>query len=164
LDGVIDRELAAFLERPVMLVTALRSSDGKAAIARGMGVRLSMGGDIVDLLVSRAQWPKAVEDLQKGAPIALTACDPTDYTTFQIKGLLLACADADDADLSLGAAYRARIFAHLKILGVEDRQIGCWLTADALVRLSFTPLAVFHQTPGAAAGAIRASSSEGLFP
>ena len=162
MDGVIDRELAAFLERPVMLVTALRSGDGKAAIARGMGVRLSTGRDAVDLLVSR--WPKAVTDLEKGAPIALTACAPTDYTTFQIKGRLLSYADADDADLALGAAYRARIFAHLKTLGVEDRQIGCWLTAQDLVRLSFTPLSVFHQTPGAAAGAMRASAPEGLIP
>ena len=164
MECVIDRELAAFLERPVMLVTALRGSDGKAAIARGMGVRLSAGRDMVDLLVSRAQWPKAVTDLEKGAPIALTACAPTDYTTFQIKGRLLSSAEADESDLALGAAYRGRIFAHLKSLGVEDRQIGCWLTAQDLVRLSFTPLAVFHQTPGAAAGAMRASTPEGLVP
>jgi hypothetical protein len=164
LDGVIDHELAAFLERPVMLVTALRSSHGGAAIARGMGVRLSASRDAVDLLVSRAQWPKAVADLEKGAPIALTACAPTDYTTFQIKGRLLSCAEADESDLALGAAYRARIFAHLKTLGVEDRQIGCWLTAQDLVRLSFTPLSVFHQTPGATAGAMRAPFPEGLIP
>ncbi len=143
-----------------MLVTALRHGGGKAAIARGMGVRLSPGRDLVDLLVSRAQWPKAVEHLEPSAPIALTACDPTDYTTFQIKGRLLSRADAEEADLVLGAAYRARIFAHLRTLGVEDRQIGCWLTAEDLVRLRFAPQSVFHQTPGAAAGAMRASASE----
>jgi hypothetical protein len=164
LDCVIDRELAAFLDRPVMLVTALRGSDGKAAIARGMGVRLSADRGQVDVLVSRAQWPKAVQGLKTEAPIALTACDPTDYTTFQIKGRLLSFTDAEGPDLTLGAAYCARIFNHLKSLGVEDRQIGCWITAEDLVRLRFIPMAVFHQTPGATAGAIRASAPESTLP
>lgn len=161
MDSVIDTELAAFLDRPVMLMAATRSAEGRAAIARGMGVRLSPDRSSADLLVSRTQWPDALRGLEAGAPIALTACDPVDYRTFQIKGRLLAMTNADADDLTLGENYRERTFTNLKKLGVEDRQIRCWLAAQDLVRLRFIPLSVFHQTPGKDAGMARTSLPQG---
>lgn len=161
MESVIDAELAAFLAQRVMLVAALRGCDGKAAIARGMGVRVGADRATLDFLISRAQWPKAIQALEAGMAIALTACDPTNYRTFQIKGRLLSFADADASDAALGENYRDRTFAHLKSLGVEERQIGCWLAAQDLVRLRIIPLSVFHQTPGIGAGAARIAA-EGL--
>lgn len=161
MDSVIDAELAAFLAQRVMLVAALRGMDGKAVIARGMGVRLSADRAAIDFLISRAQWPKVIQALEAGMAVALTACDPTNYRTFQIKGRVLSFADADAADTVLGENYRTQTFTHLKSLGVEERQIGCWLDAQDLVRLRIIPLSVFHQTPGVGAGAARVAA-EGL--
>jgi hypothetical protein len=163
LKPVIDSGLADFLGLPVMLVAAVRSVQGKAAIARGMGVRLGADRAHVDFLVSRMQWPDAVLGLEAGAPVALTACDPTNYRTIQIKGRLVAVTDADAGDLMLGKEYRDRIFANLRALGVEDRQIACWLAAEDLVRLRFSPVTVFDQTPGQGAGAALASSAQDIF-
>lgn len=159
---VIDSGLADFLKLPVMLVAAVRGNHGKAAIARGMGVRLGADRAHVDFLVSRMQWPDAVLGLEAGAPVALTACDPKDYRTIQIKGRLVAVTDADASDLALGTEYRDRIFANLRALGVEDRQIACWLAAEDLVRLRFAPMTVFDQTPGQGAGAALTSSAENI--
>ena len=160
MEPVIDSGLADFLKLPVMLVAAVRGIQGKAAIARGMGVRLSTDRALVDFLVSRMQWPDAVLGLETGAPVALTACDPKDYRTIQVKGRLVAVTDADANDLALGTDYRNRIFANLRALGVEDRQIACWLAAEDLVRLRFAPVTVFDQTPGQGAGTALASSAE----
>lgn len=162
MEPVIDSGLADFLKLPVMLVASVRSIQGKAAIARGMGVRLGADRAHVDFLVSRMQWPNAVLGLEAGAPVALTACDPKDYRTIQIKGRLVAVTDADASDLALGKEYRDRIFANLRALGVEDRQIACWLAAEDLVRLRFTPITVFDQTPGQGAGAALASAAENI--
>jgi hypothetical protein len=160
LEPVINSGLADFLKLPVMLVAAVRSIQGRAAIARGMGVRLGADRAHVDFLVSRMQWPDAVLGLETGAPVALTACDPKNYRTIQIKGRLVAVTDADASDLALGKEYRDRIFANLRVLGVEDRQIACWLAAEDLVRLRFIPHTVFDQTPGQGAGTALATAED----
>jgi hypothetical protein len=155
IDQAIDPDLADFLESPTTLVLATRGVAAPPTVARGVGLRLSPDRAVIDVFVSRAQWPRALEGLQAGSPVALTACSPGTYRTYQIKGRLAEMARADAEGHELAERYRSDIGKVLVGLGVEARLAAHWLTTDDLVRLRLIPVTVFLQTPGPKAGAAR---------
>ncbi|HEX5379512.1 MAG TPA: pyridoxamine 5'-phosphate oxidase family protein [Phenylobacterium sp.] len=161
MNQVIDPDLAAFMESPVMVVLATRSAAMRPAIARAVGVRLSPDRAVADLFVSRAQWPQAVDGLQPGAAMAVTVCNPPDYRTYQIKGRLAEVAPADADDHAVAGGYMSAVGQVLAELGVSRRQIASWLTTEDLLRLRLIPMSAFVQTPGPGAGAARTSGAEG---
>lgn len=149
---MIDDALGAFLEGPVMMVAAARGPDGRAAIARGLGARRN-AADGVEMFASRWQWPQALAGLAPGDAVAMTFCRPTDYSAYQVKGELIEVGPAADEDMRVAEAYLREVSAVLVGLGVQPRQIACWLTLKDLVRLAVRPRVAFLQTPGPTAGA-----------
>lgn len=150
---MIDLPLGAFLESPVMIVVATRGAGMGPAIARGLGAVRHPERGVIDVFASASQWPQALDHLAPGDAVAVTFCRPTDYQTYQIKGELQSLSAADAADADRASAYLRQIAGVLRGLGVEPRQIACWLTMDGLARLTIQPLEVFLQTPGPNAGA-----------
>ena len=150
---MIDQPLGAFLESPVMIVVATRGAEMVPAITRGLGAVRHPEGGVIDVFASASQWPQALGHLAPGDAVAVTFCRPTDYQTYQIKGELQAFSPADTGDADRAGAYLREVTGVLRGLGVEPRQIACWLTLDGLVRLTIQPLEVFLQTPGPNAGA-----------
>jgi hypothetical protein len=148
----VQDEMAAFLEGAVMMVIASRDDAFRPAIARAQGARLHEGGRLVEVLVSRSQWPEAVGNLGPGRPVALTVCRPTDYRAYQVKGTVEAVAEADAAGRARAAAYRREAGAVLVGLGVEPHQIGHWLRDGDIVSIRFRPRESYAQTPGPGAG------------
>lgn len=161
LNPVIDAELASFMQRPVMIMAATRGADLRPAIARCVGIRLSQDRALLDVLLSRAQWPGVTAGQTAGAAWAVTMSDPADYRTFQVKGRLTEVASARPDDLTLADSYISVVTRRLVDLGVQPSQTTYWFTTEDLVRVRLIPLSVFWQTPGARAGAALAPGSAG---
>jgi len=149
---VIDPRLQAFLANPVMVVASVRDSQGHAAIARCMGVRLNAGHAPVEVFISRTQWRRAVDALAPGSLIAVTVCRPESYETYQMKGAVAAVALPDAEGLAFAADYCRRITDHLLSLGPVLRQVRCWITTQDLICVRIRPERLFNQTPGPNAG------------
>lgn len=161
MNPVIDAELASFMQRPVMIVAATRGTDLRPAIGRAVGVRVSQDRGLLDVLLSRAQWPAVTAERGAGAAWAVTLSDPADYRTFQVKGRLTEVAGAGPDDLQCAQSYISAVTRTLLDLGVQPSQAACWFSTEDLVRVRLVPLSVFWQTPGARAGAPLASGLAG---
>lgn len=134
-----------------MMMVAAAGSDGRAAIARGMGVRPAPDGAALDVFVSSCQWGWA-DALRPGQPLALTLCRPSNYETVQVKGPVLSVTRADADGLAWARAYVERTSPHLSELGVGDAQMRPWLRLEDLLQIRFAPDTAFEQTPGPRAG------------
>jgi hypothetical protein len=149
---VIDADLAAFIEGPVMMVFAAADAAGRPMIGRATGARRTDSGE-VELFVSRGRWGEVTDDLKAGAEVAVTFSRPADYRTFQIKCVLTAVTPAQPADLAAASTYMHAVTGSLLELGVLQSQVDQWLACDDLITLRFKPGATFAQTPGPGAGA-----------
>lgn len=149
---MIDTELAAFVEGPVMVVFAAADAAGRPMIGRAAGARCADRGD-VDLFVSRARWGEVTDDLRVGSQVAATFSRPADYRTFQIKGVLTAITPSASSDLAAAARYIEAVTGSLLTLGVLQSQVDQWLACDDMITLRFRPDAIYAQTPGPGAGA-----------
>lgn len=150
--GMIDDEIASFIEGEVMTIAAARDSSMRATIARFVGTRRHAGSGLLDGFVSRAQWPGQPASLTAGDPLAVTFCRPRDYLTYQLKGQVAETAPASDEEAAFARGYIARMSAALLRLGVPARQCAAWFCGADLMRIRYEPVAIFLQTPGPAAG------------
>lgn len=147
---ILDEERRAFLVSPVMIVVAACGADLRPSIARALGARL-YDGDVVELVVSRWQWPTLVDDVEQRGDIAATFVRPSDYVAYQAKGRgRVRAASADD--VALAERYVATVSATLSVLGVPASVMAPWLVPRDLVAITVAVDAVYVQTPGAAAG------------
>ena len=149
---MVEDTLSTFLDGPLMMVAAAVAEAGRPVLARALGARRREEG-LVEMTVSRSQWPQAVAAMASGAPMAFTFCRPHDYRTFQMKGDVVEMRQATASDVERAQAYCERMTQALMALGVQARQIACWLCLEDLVCVSFKPRLVFQQTPGPNAGA-----------
>lgn len=147
---ILDEERRAFLVSPVMIVVASGGADLRPSIARALGARLG-DGDVVELVVSRWQWPTLVDDVAQRGEVAATFVRPSDYVTYQAKGRGRVRA-ADPDDLALAERYVATVSATLSVLGVPASVMAPWLVPRDLVVITVAVEVVYVQTPGAAAG------------
>lgn len=148
----MDPRLQAFLANPVMVVLAAGTKNGRAALARGMGVRVHPGNSAVEVFISRAQWGIIVAALQPGVRLAVTIVRPETYETYQIKGTVISRQSPDEDTLAFAAQYCERISAHLLSLGTLERQIANWITTEDLVGFHVLTEHLYNQTPGPGAG------------
>lgn len=149
---MIDTDVAALLEGPVMILLSTRDSAHRAGIARGSGVRFDRRNGQIHVLLCRSQWPDVAGNAETGAPIAMTAVRPSDYRAFQIKGVIRSVAPASGEEQQRAMAYVNRMLDVMSELGVTKLQLSHTLTDQDLVRISFLPTDLFAQTPGPGAG------------
>jgi len=147
---MIDEKLAAFIEGPVMIILAVADRAGRPTIGKGVGARFDAGS--ITVLVSRRQWPGLAGSIAPGAKIAATFCRAADYTTYQVKGRIVRFEAPTSVDRDFAERYAGITRQTLGGLGVDQALIDQWVPTDDLVRLDFTPAAVFLQTPGPGAG------------
>lgn len=147
---ILDEERRAFFVSPVMIVVAACGAELRPSIARALGARLG-DGDVVEIVVSRWQWPMLVDDVARRGDIAVTFVRPSDYVTYQAKGRGRVRAAAPD-DLALAERYVGTVSATLSSLGVPASVMAPWLVPRDLVVITVAFEAVYVQTPGATAG------------
>lgn len=155
---MLDAELAAFIESPVMQIVGTADAARRPGIARGVGAWRTNDRDTIELVLSAWQWPETVANIEANGRIAVTFSRPSDYVTYQIKGTAT-LRPANAAEIKRSAGYTVAIVSALMRNGLLPEIIAPWLTtSDAMVatiRLS----SVYVQTPGAQAGTKRASTA-----
>jgi hypothetical protein len=152
--ALIDEELGAFLEGQVMIVVGACDADRRPLIARSMGAHLAKDRSSLDLYLSRRQWPEVAGVLIPGAPVSVTFSCPSDYRTYQVKGIVEGATALLQKEREMAARYVESIAELLSELGVPPQQLRQMLTCTELGRVRMRPNAVFGQTPGPGAGSL----------
>ncbi len=149
---LIDADMKAFLESPVVIIGAIQDASSRPIISRSNGARLQDDGSVIDIFISDAQWPDTIKNLKIGNPIAMTFCRASDYQTYQIKGIVEDVQPVDADDSAYAGRYADELQAVLESLGMLRGQIESIFGVEDLVRVRFRPSDVFLQTPGPGAG------------
>lgn len=150
---MIGSDVAAFVNRPVMIILATCDTAGRAMIARGSGALFNARTGSIDVLLNQAQWPNVSENARKDRPIAVTCVRPADYLAYQIKGWIQEVVPASEEEQRRARAYVRRMLDLMAGLGVSELQLSQTLTDRNLIRIRFRPTDLFVQTPGPGAGA-----------
>lgn len=147
----IDTDLSRFVTSPVMIIVGTRDDSLCPEIGRAVGVRVAASGTGLDLMLSRWQWGRTVDNIRANGDIAVTFSRPSDYVSYQLKGRAELRA-ATPTDHALAAAYTSDMIATLCDLGLHPDLIGPWLSDRDLVVVPVTLREVYLQTPGDRAG------------
>ncbi|MTH36481.1 hypothetical protein GL279_17985 [Paracoccus limosus] len=143
--------LVRFLSRPVMIILGSVDATARPEIARAVGASVDPQTGVIELVVSRWQWPATIANIGASGRIAATFSRPADYETYQIKGRAT-WREAGAADHEIARAYCRDMLAALMELGMAPGLIAHWQSDRDLVVISLTPDQVFIQTPGPMAG------------
>jgi len=146
----LDRNLADFIESPVMQIIGTAGLSLRPEIGRGVGAWCD---DLttIHLVVSAWQWPQTIANLRDNAQVAVTFARPTDYVSYQIKGTATV-REAEPAEIERSSLYTVAIVSSLMKLGLMPEMIAPWLSKRQAMLVSIDPSSVFVQTPGAKAG------------
>jgi hypothetical protein len=144
-------ELIAFLHSGLAAAVGTASADGVPALTRGYAIRVADDARTIEVFVGRAQSTTCLANLRPGAQVAVAAGNPLDYRGIQFKGTVADCgpADADDRlwiERSF-ALFETKV-AQVAMTPPNDRSFRC----QEYVRVTFSPIAIFRQSPGPGAG------------
>ncbi len=155
---MLDAELAAFIESPVMQVVGTANTTRRPGIARGVGAWRASDRDTIELVLSAWQWPETIANIEANGRIAVTFSRPSDYVTYQIKGMAT-LRPANDGEIERSAGYTVAIVSALMRNGLLPEIIAPWLTTRDAMVATIRISSVYVQTPGAQAGTRRASAA-----
>jgi hypothetical protein len=150
-DPVTERALGdfmAFVDLGTSLLIATRDARKGSEICRVGAARIV--DRRIQLLVPLPEGERSLANIADNHDIALTAAHPTSYRSFQIKG--------QDAELATWPDMQAAAERHVAGFAAEVVQLGLPLERAShfwsrlFVAVSFTPDALFEQTPGPSAG------------
>ena len=151
----ISPEGAAFIQQGVSINVASRDVRHVPSISRALGCRIAPDGRTLDIILNATQCETLIRDLQKTAAIAVVFSQPTTHRSLQIKGCDAVVKPATDADCDLVAFTRTAFGSEIAPLGFPPAFCDRLFMhgPDDLCVVTFTPDAVFQQTPGVGAGA-----------
>ena len=154
--ALIDEELAAFLQSGVSVHAASRDAANVPCLVRGVGCRVSADRRQLTIFLLAAQCGQMLRDFADNGAIAFFASQPSTHRTVQLKGADAKVGVPQPGDERHVESQREAFLRDLVGVGYEaglPRTLlaGDW--ADA-VSVTFTPTAVFAQTPGPNAGTL----------
>lgn len=149
---LLSADILDFLSEPVVIILATRGAGFTPEIGRGVGLFPLPGHPVIDVALSRWQWPATVANIEENGWLAMTVSSPETYRTYQFKGraILHAC---DDAHAKGAAAYVDRALSLFAAFEMPPAFAGHWLTLRDPVIARLTIEEVYIQTPGPQAGA-----------
>ena len=148
---LIDGDIAAFLESPVMIILGTSDELLRPQIGRGVGASVIAPEGRIDVIVSNRQWPLAVANVRANGKLAVTFARPHDYVSYQVKGFA-SVHDAAPLHLARARQYISAVSAVLVGLGLEDWVAMQWFTDEEPLVLSLAVESIYVQTPGQQAG------------
>lgn len=151
---LIDQELAAFMESPVMIIMGSCDDDLVPQISRAAGAIVHATDGRVDLIVSSWQWPVTVSNVRGNGRLSATFARPNDYVSYQIKGLA-SVLPASAEHQRRAKRYIEAMSATLAGLGLDPHISAPWFADHDPVIFSLLVETVFIQTPGDQAGQTR---------
>jgi hypothetical protein len=149
---MLEDDVAAFIAGNVMMIAATRDGALRAHVGRGCGAYFDADAGELVLLVSSSQWPDFFANARKGAPIAMTVCQPDNYRSLQIKGTIAGVDVATTGQVEHACDYLDRMLAIMDGLGVSRLQLSTVFSNTDLAAIRFWPVDLFIQTPGPEAG------------
>jgi len=152
----IVRTHAAFIESDVVIALSTRDPTLRSRLAMGRGCRASAARPRVSILIGRAQSAPFMDALVQTREIAVVFGRPNDHRAIQLKGRDATLAAPARGDAKRAARYRERLAEHFVPLGFPREHTYTYLgpADEPLVVVTFTPTAVYDQTPGPHAGAV----------
>lgn len=156
--SLIDEELAAFLESGVAVHAASRDAANVPCLVRGIGCRVSDDRRRLTVFLLASQCERVLENFTANGAIAFVASQPSTHRTVQLKGADARAEPRREGDERLVARQREGFLRELVSLGYDAGLPGALLGGDwaDTVAITFTPTAVFAQTPGPNAGTLLA--------
>ena len=150
----IIRSHSAFIESDVVIALSTRDSALRSQIAMGRGCRTSAARRRVSVLIGRAQSAPFIAALEQTREVAVVFGRPIDHRAIQLKGRDAMLAEPVRGDAKLAARYRELLADHFVPLGFPREHTYTYLgpVDESLVVVTFTPTAVYDQTPGPHAG------------
>jgi hypothetical protein len=152
----VPEPLAGFITSHISIHVAACPDGGVATLARGLGCRIAPSEPTrVRVLLAHPQALPVLEAIRANGRIAVVLNEPESHRTVQLKGNDARIDDSDADDHAALAPYRNAMAQRLKVFDTPEPFVHAILSCapDELVTISFTPEAVFGQTPGPRAGA-----------
>jgi hypothetical protein len=155
----IDIALAEFLLGPNALLLGTRDGLNVPAITRPAACQVSPDREHITLFVVDDPADRAVPSLRENGMLALVVARPTSYETYQLKGTDGKVEEVRETDRVLIADYRARLIDEMTRVGLSPENASQLLPGPthSLVRVIFSPIEIYRQTPGPGAGERRGS-------
>ena len=134
-----------------MQVICAVDEGSQPVIGRATGAWVNPRCDVIEMLVSRWQFPAVADVLARRPEVAVTFMSPWDYVSYQVKGRAV-LRTASVEDLAISARYVADTYQLLVSLGLPLNSTSAWLTSRDPVVVTIAVAEVYEQTPGKRAG------------
>jgi hypothetical protein len=159
---ILSPKLAKFIGDPRMTIDACsRNIQLIPSIARGLACKADLSTERISFWISARRSKDFIADLRCGHALAIVICLPSTHQTIQIKGHHATIQAPQHADLAYIEQKIQFLTSELGTLGFSqeycDRMIG--YSAQDVLHICFTSLAVFEQSPGSNAGKMLEVSS-----
>lgn len=149
--GGVSPKLAEFIESGVSIQVGTRDASLFPEALRAVGARAEPGGEEVTVFVPASTSARTVANARDNGRIAVCFARIEDHRTLQLKGRVVTCAEATDADRAQIERYRGAFAACLGFVGMPLRltyRLAHWPAFAIRFRVEST----FVQTPGPGAG------------
>lgn len=154
----LDDKLFDFFTRPLMCIIAVADEARRPSAGRGIGFHVGEDRETIDVIFSAWQWPRLEPAIRQTGRVAATFVSPSDYVTFQLKGLAV-MRDTDARDEETAQHFMAKATGELEALGVPRDIIAPWLTAREARVARLAVSEIYIQTPGPLAGMLAGGRS-----
>lgn len=144
----------AFVEREVAIDVASCDAERRPSACRGFACRVSPDRQRMTVFVRRGEGVRVLQDVLGSDAIAVVFCLPETEAALQIKGRHVSLSAATPEDDAHVAGYRQSFIDGVARLGYGRDFATVYMTTEPgqMVALTFTPEAIFEQTPGPRAG------------
>ncbi|MBK8890413.1 MAG: hypothetical protein IPN75_08395 [Dechloromonas sp.] len=151
---MLDRDNAAFIQTGVSISLAACGPDRLPSMSRGLGCRLEDGGRQVSVFLRRSQSLELIGNILCNGRVANVFSLPSSNRTLQLKGTDARITPFVPDDLSVIERHVADFIVEVLPLGMCEAVVRAILAyrPDDLVTVTYSPSAVFSQTPGPKAG------------
>lgn len=150
--GLLVEEAARFVESGITVIVGSRDARLVPDCTRAVGVRVEAGGAEMTVFLPRATSETTLANLADNGRIAVAFTRPVDHRSIQVKGRVVAIADATAADRVWIDRHRGDLVQSWGYVGIPPRRtlrVAHWPAAAVRFALETG----FLQTPGPGAGA-----------
>lgn len=142
-----------------MCIIAGADAVGRPSAGRGVGFDVLDDRQTIDVVFSAWQWPRLEADIRQTGRAAVTFVSPSDYVSFQLKGVA-SLQDTGAHHRDRAERFIAAATDELESLGVARHIIAPWLTARDARVTRIVVSEIYIQTPGPLAGMLAGARSQ----
>jgi hypothetical protein len=150
----LTEEVASFISSGVSITASSRDSRFIPSISRVLGCTTNSQGSLVRIFLVKSQALQLLRDVAATAEIAIVFSKPSSHKTLQLKGKDAHQSAILDSDLILIEGSLKGFSDDIFSLGYsrEFAQAFHHYSLTDLTAISFTPAAIYEQSPGPDAG------------